>query len=59
MNEERAKETVEKIITEIDKSTLLGAAYDCISDVGKQKFQDKLIKIVIEGSNLERELSCH
>jgi hypothetical protein len=40
------KEKVQKIIDEIDKSTLLGAAYDCISEQGKIRFQDKIEKIL-------------
>ena len=45
-----------KIINEIDKSMLLGAAYDCISEEGKIKFQNKLeliIKTEIENHNLK------
>ena len=30
---------VDDIIKRIDKSTLLGAAYDCMSDSGKDKFR--------------------
>ena len=46
MEEENAKEAAEKIIEEIDKSTLLGAAYDCMSDNGKTKFQKKIESIL-------------
>ena len=45
-NVKRAQEAVEKIIEEIDKSTLLGAAFDCISESGKAKFRVKLEAIV-------------
>lgn len=46
MSNEKIKYVVDKIIDEIDKSTLMGAAYDCISDNGKIKFQNKLEKII-------------
>ena len=40
------KEKVQAIIDEIDRSTLLGAAYDCISEQGKIRFQDKIENIL-------------
>jgi hypothetical protein len=43
-------DTVNKILAIIDKSILLGAAYDCMSESGKQKFIDKLTKIINEHS---------
>ena len=43
-------ETVNSIIATIDKSILLGAAFDCMSESGKQKFIDKLTKIINEHS---------
>lgn len=38
---------VQDIISEIDKSTLLGAAYDCISEAGTIKFQNKIKQIIM------------
>lgn len=35
------------IISEIDKSTLLGAAYDCISEAGTIKFQNRIKQIIM------------
>jgi len=46
MEEENIKEAVEKIIEELNNSTLLGAAYDCMSDNGKDKFQKKIESIL-------------
>ena len=43
---EQTKNAVAKIIQEIDKSVLLGAAYDCMSETGKLSFQTKLEKII-------------
>lgn len=40
------KTTVEKIVEEIDKSTMLGAAWDCLSDVAKERFKKKLQSII-------------
>lgn len=37
---------IEKIIEEIDKSTLLGAAWDCLSEAAKTKFKAKIQKIL-------------
>jgi hypothetical protein len=39
---------VEKIIAEIDKRTLLGAAYDTMSQDGKLKFRLALINIITD-----------
>lgn len=41
-----AKQIAEEILTEIDKSLLLGAALDCMSDKGKASFQTKIEKII-------------
>ena len=41
------EQIVQDIIAEIDKSTLLGAAYDCISEAGKIKFQNKIEQIIM------------
>ena len=37
---------LEKIMTVIDKSLLLGAALDCMSEDGKLKFKHKLTKVL-------------
>jgi hypothetical protein len=43
MNSEK---TVNRILEEIDKSMLLGAAFDCMTESGKEKFKSKIKKIV-------------
>ena len=48
MSDEEIKKMVDKIIAEIDKSMLLGAAYDCMSEDGKTRFRDKLSKAISE-----------
>lgn len=48
MTKEQAELAVELIIREIDRSTLLGAAFDCVSEAGKERFKNKLIKIILE-----------
>ena len=48
MSDEEIKKLVDKIIAEIDKSMLLGAAYDCMSEDGKTKFRNKLSKMIAE-----------
>jgi len=42
------KDSVEKIVEEIDKSTMLGAAWDCLSDIAKDRFKKKLQAIIDE-----------
>ena len=39
-------QAVEQIIKAIDKRTLLGAAYDCMSDGGQVRFKQSLLKII-------------
>lgn len=41
-----AEEAVNQIIKEIDKRTLLGAAYDCMTEKSKEKFNLRLKEIV-------------
>lgn len=41
-----ATDTVDLIIAELDKSVLLSAAYDCMSEAGKEKLKQKLLKII-------------
>lgn len=48
MTEETVKSAVARIIEEMDKSCLLGAAYDCMTDGGKARFQKKIEKIIQE-----------
>lgn len=48
MSEEEIIKIVDKIIAEIDKSMLLGAAYDCMTEPGKLKFRSKISKILEE-----------
>jgi len=50
-NQERAAQAAEKIIEEIDGRTLLGAAFDCMSDAAKARFQKKLESIITEAQN--------
>lgn len=40
------EETVDAILKEIDKRTLLGAAYDCMTEKGKERFEQKLLEIL-------------
>lgn len=47
---EEVSSIVENIITEIDSKTLLGAAWDCMSDSAKERFREKLAKIIISKS---------
>lgn len=42
------KQAVDIIIQEIDKRTLLGAAYECMTEKGKEKFQKRLFEIIKE-----------
>jgi hypothetical protein len=51
MTEQTVKNAVERIIEMMDKSVLLGAAYDCMLDSGKASFQKKLEQIIIESSH--------
>ena len=44
MNPEK---TVNRILEEIDKSMLLGAAFDCMTENGKEKFKTKIKKIIL------------
>lgn len=37
---------VEKVVEAIDKSSLLGAAWDCLSDTAKERFKKKLEAII-------------
>jgi hypothetical protein len=48
MSQDQAKQATEKIIEELDKTVLLGAAYDCMSDAGKAKLCKKIEKIIEE-----------
>ena len=51
-NEEVTKLMVEEIIETIDSSTLLGAAYDCMSVVGKTRLKDKITAIIVKNNGL-------
>lgn len=42
--------TVNKILKAIDKTLLMGAAFDCMSDDSKEKFRHKLEKIIRKAS---------
>ena len=44
---ENIDKIVQDIIAEIDRSTLLGAAFDCISETGKIKFQNRIKQIIM------------
>ena len=39
-------DVIDEIIQLLDSMTLLGAAYDCMSDAGKERFKDKLRQIL-------------
>lgn len=52
IKEDTLKLAIDKIIEEIDKFTLLGAAYDCMSDQNKTHFQNKIKKIMQESLNV-------
>jgi len=42
------EQVVNKIIDELDKSVLLSAAWDCMSEHGKDKFKRHLKRIISE-----------
>jgi hypothetical protein len=42
---------VNNILEEIDKSMLLGAALDCMTESGVEKFKQKLEKLIKESLN--------
>lgn len=46
MTDDEAREATQEIVQEIDKSLLLGAAYDCMSEPGKLSFQNKVEAIL-------------
>ena len=45
-----AEKIAETVLEEIDKLTMLGAAYDCMSEKAQINFKQKLIDIVIENT---------
>jgi len=47
-SQEHAAQAAQKIIEEMDKLTMLGAALDCMSDAGKAKLQKKMEQIILE-----------
>lgn len=47
------EEQVEKIVEAIDSSTMLGAAWDCLSEAAKGRFKAKLKKILDESLQSE------
>lgn len=53
------KTTVEKIIEEIDNSTMLGAAWDCLSDAAKERFKKKLQSIIDDMINLQSGITLN
>ena len=48
LSKDQVQRAVEKIFVELDRSTLLGAALDCISDQGKLKLRTKFEAIIAE-----------
>lgn len=48
MTEANVDIAVERVVALIDTSTLLGAAYDCMSDRGKTSFQQNLRVIIAD-----------
>lgn len=49
--------TLEKIIEAIDSSSLLGAAWDCLSDTAKERFKKKLQKILDDSSSTQEQIT--
>ena len=44
---------VDKIIQEMDKTLVLGAAWDCLNDAQQKRFKDKLTKLLEESKHGE------
>lgn len=42
----KIQQAVDEIIREMDKRTLLGAAYECMSEKGQERFKESLRKIL-------------
>lgn len=40
------KDPVEQVVQVLDESTMLGAAWDCLSDAAKARFRNKIKKII-------------
>ena len=51
------KTHVEKIVEEIDKSNLLGAAWDCLSDAAKERFRKKLQDIINDACSTQEQIT--
>ena len=45
------EEKIDQIVQAIDESTMLGAAWDCLSDTAKGRFKKKLALILDEESS--------
>lgn len=45
-NSTTTEEKIDQIVEAIDESTMLGAAWDCLSDTGKGRFKKKLALIL-------------
>lgn len=43
--------TVDKIVEAIDQSTMLGAGWDCLSDIAKERFRKKLQRILDDAAS--------
>lgn len=52
-NSTTTEEKIDQIIEAIDESTMLGAAWDCLSDTAKARFKSKLGKILDESLQSE------
>lgn len=48
MNNNVAEKIADAVIDEIDKSTMLGAGFDCMSQKAQTQFKQKLVDIVVE-----------
>lgn len=52
-NSTTTEEKIDQIVEAIDESTMLGAAWDCLSDTAKGRFKKKLQKILDESLQSE------
>lgn len=49
------EEQTDKIVEAIDSSTMLGAAWDCLSEAAKARFKDKLKKILDDARSTQEQ----
>jgi hypothetical protein len=48
---------VEKVVEAIDSSSLLGAAWDCLSDGAKERFKKKIQKILDDACSTQEQVA--